>query len=651
MLAVLLMALAAMQFAAPASAAPQVAPWFGPNVKVNTPPAYTAFQPSLAVGGSVLHVAYAGWGGSATRNDIFFAKSLDGGQTWTASMKVNNDAGGATQSRPSLSLDGFGTIHVVWTDDRGGSTDIYYSKSTDGGLSFSPNVRANDVTLNFQVNADVAVDGSGLIHAVWEDNRNALTTGPDIYYSNSTDGGLSFNPSARVNNDATGVEQARPVIAVASDRSVYVAWDDPRNGARGRDIYFSKSTDLGVTWTPNIFVNDDSGGTTQDSAALAVNTSGAIFVTWTDYRDALTGPDIYTTRSSNSGATFTANVKVNDDLGSTFQGSPSMATGAGTVQVMWSDARTWGSTGFDVYADSSPDGVVWGTDRRANDDTVWSNDQANPSIAVSPGGDVFAAWLDERVSGQDVFAAVLDLHAPVANAGGARSQAQGTMASFDGSASTDNLGIATYEWDFGDGTGATGVAATHVYPTPGTYTATLTVWDRSGNAGTDSAIVTVLDTEDPVGRGGGDRTVDEGQSLFFDAGASSDNVGVASYAWDFGDGTTPSTDAAISHAYATPGTYDVTLTVTDEAGNSDVSQMTVTVRAVSPKPSEMLGAIQALWAVIVALIIGLAVVGFPTYQNWRKGRPAPPPPSGPAVQPPGGPGMQLPPPPPSPPPG
>ena len=650
LLAVCLAAMVTVSLPAPAAAA-SIPPWFSPNTVVNGLPAYSGLQPSLAVGASgTLYVAYGGWGGPTTQFDIFFSKSADGGRTWTDALRVNNDAGGASQSRPSLVLDSAEYIYVLWTDTRGGTTDIYFSKSTNGGLAFPLNTRVNDITVNFQVNGDIAVDDTGLvlIHAVWEDNRNALTTGPDIYYANSTDGGSSFNPSARVNNDAGAVEQARPSVAVASDRSVYAVWDDPRNGGRGRDIFFSKSTDLGGTWTPNIFINDDSGGATQDTASVAVDEVGVLHVVWVDYRNAATAPDIYSTRSSNGGNTFTANAWVNDDRGATWQNSPSLSVNAGKVQAMWSDGRAIGSTGIDVYT-ASFDGVLWEENVRVNDDTIFGNDQMSPSVAVGGGGDVFATWTDERVSGQDVFFAVLDVHAPAAATPASATVSQGNLASFDGFASTDNLGIATWEWDFGDGTGAVGSAATHVYPTPGAYTATLTVRDRSGNADATSIAVTVLDTVAPAARGGGDRAVNEGQSVFFDASASTDNVGVTSYEWDFGDGSTPSTDAAVSHDYAAPGSYDVTLTVQDEAGNANSVTMTVEVRAVSPKASELLGAIQALWAAILVLAILLVIVGFLAFENYRRGRPkkvpggsAPPPPGAQEMHP-------LPPPPPAPP--
>ena len=603
----------------PTPVAAESPPFFSANARVNVPPAYTAYSPSIAVGtDGVAYLAYAGWAGSSTQADTFFSKSSDGGRTWTAPMRVNSDTGGASQSDPALALDSANNIYIAWVDSRGGGTDIYFSRSSDGGLSFSANPRVNDITTSFQTEPAITVDSQGLIHVVWTDNRNAITTGPDIYYANSTDGGLTFNVNLRVNNDATGVEQARPAIAAAADRSVYAVWDDPRNGARGRDIYFSRSTDLGVTWSPNIIVNDDSANIAQTNVAIAVDVS-AIYLAWVDSRIANTAPDIYATRSTNGGVSFAASVPVSDDNGLMVQFTPAIAARAGTVHIAWSDARTIGSTGLDIYRASSTDGIVWSPNLKVNDDTLVTNDQLSPTIAVDAAGNVFAAWFDERIW-QDVYAGSLDVEIPTANAGLDRTVDQDSIVQFDASSSSDNLGIASVYWAFGDGTGYWGTAGSHSYATPGQYLATLTITDHSGNVASASVQITVLDTVAPVARGVGDRTVDEGQALFFDASGSTDNVAVVSYSWDLGDGTM-SAAASVSHVYASPGTYAVTLTVSDGAGNTDMESMSITVQAVSPKSSELLAMIQTLAAVVSILAIALAVVGYIAFKQRRQGRP------------------------------
>ena len=74
-----------------------------------------------------------------------------------------------------------------------------------------------------------------------------------------------------------------------------------------------------------------------------------------------------------------------------------------------------------------------------------------------------------------------------------------------------------------------------------------------------------------------------GQTVHFDASASSDADGKLSlYHWDFGDGTTLE-GAAVDHAFPEPGTYLVTLTVTDDAG-SDCSSVTDTMNVVVDAP-------------------------------------------------------------------
>ncbi|HYT00768.1 MAG TPA: PKD domain-containing protein [Thermoplasmata archaeon] len=594
-------------FMMPAASAAPPPPYFGPNVQVDRVPAYTAGNPSLAVGSDgVAYLAFAGWGGTVSQTDIFFTKSSDGGLSWATPVRVNNDATLAnSQYEPSLALDGANNIYIVWTDPRNGDNDVYFSKSINGGLTFSANLRVNDVTTNSQSEPRIAIDplDPNLVHVVWTDTRSPIL-GPDIYYANSTDAGVSFNPSIRVNNDASTSEQGQPAIAIGPDRSVNVVWSDPRTGARGRDIMFAKSSNRGLSWGPNVVVNDDTGNAIQSDPTIALDEAGTIYVAWTDYRNANTASDIYATRSTNGGTTFALNAQVNDDGTAMPQLVPSLAVSGGKIQVAWSDCRTCGSTSYDIYTASSADGLTWGPNMKVNDNLVPSDFQFQVSIAADAVGDIFAAFLDTRSSGQDVYAATLDVVPPTANAGPAITVDQGAVASFDGSGSSDNLGIAGYSWDFGDGSTGTGVAADHQYPNAGTYTATLTVWDYSGNAATSSVDVTVRDTVAPVPRGGGDRTVDEAQPLFFDASASTDNVGIVSYQWDFGDGTTANT-ATANHVYSRPGQYSAKLTVTDAAGNVGTSQFTVSVRS-----SALLGMIQILEGVIAALAVTLAFLAW-----------------------------------------
>ena len=152
---------------------------------------------------------------------------------------------------------------------------------------------------------------------------------------------------------------------------------------------------------------------------------------------------------------------------------------------------------------------------------------------------------------------------------------------FNGSASTDPDGtIASYAWDFGDGATGTGATTNHVFTAAGTYTAKLTVTDDKGATGSTTASVTVSPPANQPPVASFTRTPASGAApltVAFDGSGSSDPDGtIASYAWDFGDGST-GTGVTASHQYAADGTYQVILTVTDGPGATARAQSTVTV--------------------------------------------------------------------------
>lgn len=149
--------------------------------------------------------------------------------------------------------------------------------------------------------------------------------------------------------------------------------------------------------------------------------------------------------------------------------------------------------------------------------------------------------------------------------------------SFDGSGSTDSDGtIASYDWDFGDGSSASGQTANHSYAAEGDYTVTLTVTDDGGATGNDSQTVSVDDgINSPPTASFTFNCTD--LSCSFDGGGSSDSDGtIASYDWNFGDGSSASGETA-NHTYAAEGDYTVTLTVTDDGGASDIDSQLVSV--------------------------------------------------------------------------
>ena len=180
---------------------------------------------------------------------------------------------------------------------------------------------------------------------------------------------------------------------------------------------------------------------------------------------------------------------------------------------------------------------------------------------------------------------------PTANSGGPYTGTVGTAISFDGTGSSDADGtIAAYAWNFGDGGTANGPTPTHSYAVDGNFTVTLTVTDNDGLTGVDSTTATVNPAggnTPPVARANGPYSGTEGSAIQFSSNGSNDPDGaIVSFAWDFGDGNTSIAENP-QHAYVAAGTYTVTLTVTDDAGDfsSDTTSAVVEAVVVNSPPS------------------------------------------------------------------
>ncbi len=188
--------------------------------------------------------------------------------------------------------------------------------------------------------------------------------------------------------------------------------------------------------------------------------------------------------------------------------------------------------------------------------------------------------------------------APVAVAGKDEIGCVNEDIQFDGTKSYDPDGqIASYKWDFGDGTTAATAKPTHKFAKPGKFTVKLTVTDNSGTTcGTASDELIVTINQPPVANAGKDVLTCE-PGLTFNGEASTDADGkVVQYMWDFGDGGKGS-GQIVSHVYAKPGTYKVTLTVKDDSGtkcDTDTDDMQVVINAV-PVAKAAVSAKERVW--------------------------------------------------------
>ena len=173
---------------------------------------------------------------------------------------------------------------------------------------------------------------------------------------------------------------------------------------------------------------------------------------------------------------------------------------------------------------------------------------------------------------------VLPNQVPTANAGGPYNGAIGTPINFNGSGSSDPQGqTLTYAWTFGDGGTATGVTPTHTYTGPGSFTVGLTVTNTSGVSATANTTVHIAYPNPAVTINGpysGKPTL----AISFTSSVTEPYDNSFSYQWLFGDGSS-ATVANPTHAFVAAGTYNVSLTVTGQYGETATAASTATITA------------------------------------------------------------------------
>ena len=150
--------------------------------------------------------------------------------------------------------------------------------------------------------------------------------------------------------------------------------------------------------------------------------------------------------------------------------------------------------------------------------------------------------------------------------------------SFTGNKSSDDKSITSYSWNFKDGSSATTKDAVHTFIEAGNYEVTLSVTDAEGLSSNDTVVITVNEpaNEPPIARA--TANIVSGiipLDVSFTGSNSSDDKGIETYSWNFGDGSS-SNIANPSHTFTAVGTYNVELTVTDADGLSNKVSIPIT---------------------------------------------------------------------------
>jgi len=122
--------------------------------------------------------------GGQADDDVWLMYSKDGGDTWSAPIRVNDNPAASRQFQSWVAVDNYGRVHVAWTDLRNGQNETWYARSADPSKGFERNLQITDGrgSANTDFLGDykgIAVQGPDVL-VVWEDTRR---DSGDIYFS------------------------------------------------------------------------------------------------------------------------------------------------------------------------------------------------------------------------------------------------------------------------------------------------------------------------------------------------------------------------------------------------------------------------------------------------------------------------------------
>ncbi len=265
---------------------------------------------------------------------IVCQKTSDNGQTWNNGTYMGLNGAKAQDKQWAAVNRKNNHIFVTWTqfDDYGSydpadSSNILFSRSFDGGQNWSPAKKINEKSGDC-VDSDWTVEGAvpaigpnGEVYVAWAGKGG-------IYFDRSQDEGDTWLANdIHVDSMPTGWDytvsglmRANGLPITACDLSggpnhgtIYINWSDQRNGPTDADVWLSKSTDGGNTWTTPVKVNDDNTNRQQFFTWMTIDqVTGHLWFVFYDRRNTTGGAtEVYMARSTDGGQTF-ENFKISE---------------------------------------------------------------------------------------------------------------------------------------------------------------------------------------------------------------------------------------------------------------------------------------------------------------------------------------------------
>jgi hypothetical protein len=274
------------------------------------PAANGEFNPWVVSDGTTgFYIAYVQRTGASS--NVMFEHHA--GSSASAPVRVNDRPGdGAVRNEnpPKIAVGPGGEIYVVWANEKERwKGDIRFARSLDGGRTFTRAITVNSpagLEPAGRAFESIAIDAKGRILIAWIDERNKTDSsrGAEIWMATSEDRGVTFSRDHRIL--ANICECCRTTLATDSAGRIYISYRlVPATGPMFRDIAVARSEDGGKTFRSSIVHHDglELAACPIAGAAMTIDHADRIHVVWfTEYE----GEPSLLYAMSNNGQSFSA---------------------------------------------------------------------------------------------------------------------------------------------------------------------------------------------------------------------------------------------------------------------------------------------------------------------------------------------------------
>ncbi|HSV34088.1 MAG TPA: sialidase family protein [Ramlibacter sp.] len=229
-------------------------------------------------------VAYAAW--TEYEGPLWLSRSVEGGAAFSRPVRIAGEQ--APARAPSLAVGADAALYLAWTLGDDDAADIHVARSMDGGQSFAAPVRVA-ASPGYSDAPRIAVDAQGVLHLVYAESSAGPFGSYRVFYTRSRDGGLGFEaPQAISDRLPPGFTSAAfPELALDARGRVFVLFElfrTPREPSLG--LALAISGDRGRSFSPAVMVPgsvDPGGGFNGSSQGLlmrklAVNASSHVAI-------------------------------------------------------------------------------------------------------------------------------------------------------------------------------------------------------------------------------------------------------------------------------------------------------------------------------------------------------------------------------------